>query len=55
MTRKAMAPIATFLLVAFANPSEAKRPPHYHIVPRGQLMKRSTEWPEQLFRRKHVS
>ena len=30
MTRKAMAPIATFLLVAFANPSEAKRPPHYH-------------------------
>jgi hypothetical protein len=27
MTRKAMAPIATFLLVAFANPSEAKRPP----------------------------
>src|ERR1017187_4003754 len=25
------------------------------IVPRVQLMKRSTEWPEQLFRRKHVS
>jgi len=30
MTRKAMAPIATFLLVAFANPSEAERAPHYH-------------------------
>ena len=25
------------------------------IVPSGQLMKRSTGWPEQLFRRKHVS
>ena len=25
------------------------------IVPSGQLMKRSTGWPEQLFRRRHVS